>query len=416
MQGTDEQLTITLWDFSWYTRTGPGEPFADLDAAFEQAADRGYNTIRICAMPLRLFGAAASTEPLRIEPLGGGFGQRTRWYDIAGPTELDPLEHTLRLFRAAQRHGFRVIVSSWEYQQSTSFSADRRWYDAIVAVPPAERPVHLANALADLVDALAAEGLDGTIAFVELHNEVQFSRLTDGVEGDPVRELTPWLERGIDAFKQRHRDVLCTANYAGVPTGSLADLPRNMEVAVFHPYINGVLEQMQTEFALRSPALPFPQQRVRDELLRPGAPDLDDWHPGAENAWKLEATVVGRELYLHDWCDPAAFDRWLVERYHAWAPLMRERLANWIAAASDFARLRGLPLVFGEGWVGYTPLHGRFEEDAIGAGWCRTAMRLSARYGAWGSIVCSNAAPHHPMWADVALQRECNAILTGAAV
>lgn len=24
-----EALTITLWDFSWYVRSGPGEPFED---------------------------------------------------------------------------------------------------------------------------------------------------------------------------------------------------------------------------------------------------------------------------------------------------------------------------------------------------------------------------------------------------
>ena len=49
-----DRLTITLWDFSWYVRTGPGEPFEDLDAAFAQAVERGYNTVRICAMPFLL--------------------------------------------------------------------------------------------------------------------------------------------------------------------------------------------------------------------------------------------------------------------------------------------------------------------------------------------------------------------------
>jgi hypothetical protein len=32
--------------------------------------------------------------------------------------------------------------------------------------------------------------------------------------------------------------------------------------------------------------------------------------------------------------------------------------------------------------------------------------------GAWGTIVCSNAAPHHPMWNDVALQVECTRLFT----
>jgi len=64
---------------------------------------------------------------------------------------------------------------------------------------------------------------------------------------------------------------------------------------------------------------------------------------------------------------------------------------------------------FGEGWVGYTPLHAGFEEGPVGAEICAHAVRKSREIGAAGVVVCSNAAPHHPMWHDVALQRRLNA-------
>lgn len=35
-----KRLAITLWDFSWYTRAGVGEPYEDLDAACADAASR----------------------------------------------------------------------------------------------------------------------------------------------------------------------------------------------------------------------------------------------------------------------------------------------------------------------------------------------------------------------------------------
>jgi hypothetical protein len=70
--------------------------------------------------------------------------------------------------------------------------------------------------------------------------------------------------------------------------------------------------------------------------------------------------------------------------------------------------------VFGEGWVGYTPLLATFEEGPVGAELCRRAVHRSMDAGAWGTIVCSNAAPHHPMWTDVALQRELNDQIHGA--
>ena len=71
------RLTITLWDFSWYVRTGPGEPFEDLDTAFAEAVERGYNTVRICAMPVPAVrqrpghhGAAARSARRRLRPAG----------------------------------------------------------------------------------------------------------------------------------------------------------------------------------------------------------------------------------------------------------------------------------------------------------------------------------------------------------
>jgi len=80
-------MTITLWDFTWYTRTGDGQPFQDLDLAFRDAVTRGYDTVRICAMPFLLFRSGLDTSALRFCGLGGSYGQRTRWYDVpaSGP-------------------------------------------------------------------------------------------------------------------------------------------------------------------------------------------------------------------------------------------------------------------------------------------------------------------------------------------
>ncbi len=410
-----DTLKITLWDFTWYTRTGPGEPFADLDRAFTEAVERGYNTVRICAMPYLLFGSGLDTATLRLGPLGGDYGQRVRWYDVRATTEIDARAHLLALFEAARRHDCFVILSSWEYQQSASFAKDRAWFDALMTVDPELRPQALADALADLIDFLAAhDGLDDRIAFTELHNEVQAGFLAEGLKGDAVVALRPRLERGITRFHERHPDRMVTVNYAGVPVGSLHGVPRDIDVAVFHPYLYGVLDDLLDTFALRDPGRPFPQKRAARELLRAGAPRLEDWAPPTEDRWRLEATVVGhREVYVHDWCDPERWDAWLYDRCAAHRSAMERKLTAWIAAAADWAADTGVPLVFGEGWVGYTPLHGTFEEGPVGAAFCRLAVTESARAGAWGAVVCSNAAPHHPMWDDITLQQDCNALLAG---
>lgn len=404
-------LTVCLWDFSWYTRTGPGEPFEDLDAAFAEAVQRGYNTVRICAMPYLLFGSGLDTTALTFAPLGGGFGLGTRWYDVRQTAVLDGREHLIALFEAARRHDCYVIVSSWEYQQSPCFVTDPGWNDALLAVSPADRPAALAAALAELVAYVQQRGLGDRIAYVELHNEVQYSKLTEAVEdgGDPVAGLRSLLEAAIEDFRSRHPHMPVAANYAAVPVGGMRGLVGNGDVAAFHLYAYGVLGQLVDEFALRDPSRPFPQERAFAELLRPDAPKLDDWTLPAESAWRGEATIMHRrEVYVHDWCDPSAWDRWLYERYSDHRRAMRAKLDLWLDAAADWAAERTLPLVLGEGWVGYTPLNATFEEGPVGAQICTHMVTRAAELSAWGTVVCSNAAPHHPMWADVGLQRRLN--------
>ncbi|SDS58546.1 cellulase-like family protein [Microlunatus soli] len=418
--GLPEKLTITLWDFSWYVRTGPGEPFADLDRAFTDAVHRGYNTIRICAMPLLLFRSGLATEHFRLEPLGGGtpgsggVGRRTRWYDVAQPTVINAREQLLELFRAARRHDCFVIISSWEYQQSPAFAAEPGWHEALQAIDPEQRPDALADAQADLIDLLIAEGLDDRIAFTELHNEVVTGHLTADLEHrrgpEALIGLKPRLTAAIDRFHDRHPTQPCTVNYAGVPTGAMRGIPDNVDVLVCHPYVYGVLDDLIDTFGIRRPVADFDPAGVA-ELLQPQAPPFDSWRPAGVDHWKENASIVNRvEMYVHDWCDAEAFDRWLYDHYQVHRIAMRQRLSEWIEVAADWAVGHDVPLVFGEGWVGYTPADGRFEEGPVGAEFCRLAMAESARVGAWGSIVCSNAAPQHAMWADIELQQQCNAI------
>ena len=407
-----DRLAITLWDFSWITRAGAGEPFEHVDRAMSEAVDRGYNAVRICAAPLLVAGGLGlddlardlPVEGLGSAPTGGYYGQRTRWYDAPGGYRIDVRARLFELLASAKRHGVVVILASWEYQQTTAFAGDPRWFEAIDAVPLADRYRVLAEAFDRLLRDLGDAGLADVIAFTELHNEVDFS-------------ILPPLEQGgvaaIEWLRSRHPSQLITASYGKPPHLAMHRLTPALGVAQFHVYSYGVLDALQRRIDIRSEGSEgFPNAELR-ALLRPDAPTFAEYGRPAE--WKLRATVVTDQMiYGYDWIDPAAWDAWLDANVDPYREVMLREIESRVIAVAEWARWRGVPAVVGEGWVGYTPRDGGFEEGPVGLELAEHGVRVAITHGVWGVVACSNAAPHHPMWADVAWQRRVNALVTGA--
>lgn len=400
------RLTITLWDFSWYTRAGAGEPFADLDVACAEAADRGYNTIRICAAPLLLFGdigLAGSADEQTIEglgpaPGGGYYGQYTRWYNTPGHYSVNLRQRLLELFAAARRHGLVIVLASWEYQQSTAFVAAPDWFTAIDAVPMNRRYAALGRSWDRMVSWLTDAGYRDSIALVELHNEVDFSLLPALTDGGTEQ---------IRRLRDRHPDLLFTASYGKPPHLAMHTLPDGLGAAQFHVYSYGVLDALQQLIDIRSEGTSgFPNEMLRS-LLRPDAPSFAEYGHAAD--WKFRATVVTDQMiYGYDWIDPDRWDTWLYQEYGRYHEVMRREIESRVIAVAAWARSQDIPAVIGESWIGYTPLLGTFEEGPVGRALAEHGIRTALRQGIWGITVCSNAAPQHPMWADVQWQRRMN--------
>ena len=119
-------------------------------------------------------------------------------------------------------------------------------------------------------------------------------------------------------------------------------------------------------------------------------------------------------LYGYDTIDPDRWDLWLYEHYALFRESMHREIESRIVAVAAWARKHAVPLVFGEGWVGYTPLRGSFEEGPVGKELAERGVRIGLEQGAWGSVLSSNAAPHHPLWDDIRWQRRLNKEITDA--
>ncbi|WP_062464067.1 cellulase-like family protein [Demequina soli] len=401
-----DRLAISLWDFSWYTRAT--DAYADLDDAVAQAVARGYNALRICAAPLLLAGGHGLPEELGVTSLGawpgGRRGAGTRWYDVPRDATVHLRRRLFALLEAAARHGVRVILASWEHQQSPAFSADERWWRAIDAVPHEDRLRDLAGAFTALLADIRAAGLLDAVAFVELHNEVDFSR----VPGDAHA-----IDEAIGLVSREHPDVPVTVSYGKPPHRDIASLPGSLQVGQFHVYAYGVLDALQRRIDVRGTGTDgFPNAALR-ALLRDDAPTLAEY--GRPEAWRLEATVVTDQmLYTYDAVDPARWDRWLHEHYGEHRDAMHDAIRARVRAIGAWARARDVPFVVGEGWVGYTPLRSTFEDGPVGQELAETGIAEAVDQGAWGAVPTSNAAPHHPLWGDVAWQRRATAMIRSA--
>lgn len=404
------RLTISLWDFSWYTRTQDGEPFADLDRAFAEAVERGYNTVRVCAMPFLLFGDhEIDTRSLRMVSMGGGVGQRTRWYDAVGGATIDGRTQLLDLFRAAERHGCYVILSSWEYQQSPSFLEGSEWFHALAAIPPDRRHMALADVMADLVQFLKDADLDSRIAYAEIHNEVDLSQLVSAGGGSEIDAFWPQrhsVEQAVLHMRQRHPDVLATWCYGIPPHLDMDAVPGAGQVGHFHVYAYGVLAALE-QFAGVRDVEGFPSEELR-AMLRHDAPDIAAYE-GMVEPWRLEATGVSATMfYTYDWVDTAKWDRWLYEHYGEWREAMTQAIDDRLEVFARWGQRHDAPVVIGEGWVGYTPLLAEFEDGPVGQAIAEHALARCIELGVWGAVAGSNSAPHHPGWQNVAWQQRWN--------
>ncbi|WP_179032444.1 cellulase-like family protein [Paenibacillus kribbensis] len=413
MENLPRKLTITMWDFSWYTMTLPGEPYHDLAARFQEAVDRGYNTIRICAMPFMLFTAEGKRPgPLKFGNLGT-VGQRTRWYNCRGGAELDGHAHLLELFRQAKKHGCYIILSSWEYQQSPSFLAHPALRDELAAIPPQDRFMTIARSMDQLIRFVKDEGYTSQIVYAELHNEVEFGQLTavgtvQGIAASDtaalVEAMQPYVEEAISFLRERHPDVLITASYTLNEAYPKAYVARNMQVAHFHLYLKGVLNELMDRAGLNDEKVPFPNSFVQS-LLREDAPPFEEWTLPAGQEWRMEGNPVGMKLiYLHDWVDPEQWDLFLYDRYSDHKMAMLQKADLRLEEIYEWTRHSGMPIVIGEGYVGYTPLFASFEEGPVGKFIAEYALRKGMSLGFWGMTLCSNCAPHHPFWNDIAWQ------------
>ena len=133
-----------IWD--WITMATPGEPYHDLERVMAGLRERGFNAVRAETGLNWCFTADGKPRgEMEFCPWIPGYSDNLTSVNAKGGGRHDVLKRVVHLMELAKKHGVYVILTSWEYQDSSWFVADPKLRAEVMAIPEKERFMHLAQ-------------------------------------------------------------------------------------------------------------------------------------------------------------------------------------------------------------------------------------------------------------------------------
>ena len=395
------KLSICCWLWNWIAMATPGEPYDHLERCLEEMKERGFNCLRAEAgynWAFRMDGTPRG--PIAFCPWIEGHGGNLSSVNAKGGGRHDVLERVLLLLELAKKHDIRVILTSWEYQDSLWFVADPAIRKEVFAVPLADRFMHMARQLDRLLHRLEERELDQNIAFVEIHNEPDASEFPGGDSifqsvSCPAETVRRLHEEAIHFLRERHPEVLVSAD---LTAHDYALTPDNAQVFDQHVYAGYEwYTQVLYGQTVTHPEFDPHQPRKTEPLRSLLREDYVPWDVYMRPAQNIKAPWRARH-WLYDNLDNAAWDAWVAARYTEWEDRIGERARQCFADDAAEARRRGLPRVFDEGGLFYPPRLSRFELSPAGLGVLELMADLAIRYDYWGFMPGTYCGPEHLIW------------------
>ena len=107
--GRGKRLAISMWDFSWLHASHPGGVYADLERRVAEAAERGYNTLRVDCFPSRI------PEPeSRFEKNWDPAVNVPQWGQRAVSFTCKVRMKVAELAALSRKHGLWLGLDSWD--------------------------------------------------------------------------------------------------------------------------------------------------------------------------------------------------------------------------------------------------------------------------------------------------------------
>ncbi len=389
------KLSISYWHH-WLYRAQPGGPYADLGKCVLGLKERGFNAVRLnlpltCAF--RLDGAPRG--PVDFERPVPGYGEEI---DAGTGGRRDVLERLTHLLELARKHDVWAILTSWEFQNSICLK-DPAVHADLAAVPKERRFLYLAGQHDRLLTFLKAKSLAERIAFVEIHNEPEFSALPQGAEGKRLHE------EAIAFLRSRHPEILVSADFA---SHDYTVVPDNAQVFDQHIYAGAGWHSSLYNQTITNPAVDVHNPRAFEplrQILKEEIIPFDAFKTAlGTKMMRLDNKEVTdgwlKMRWLWENLDVAKWDAFMAESFPEWKSRIWEKAERHFAEDAADGKRRGLPLVLDEGGFFWPPANSRWELTSDGLSLFDHFADLAIRHGYWGFMPGTYCGPEHLLWRE----------------
>ena len=109
-----KRLTIAMWDFSWLTDQGKGGSYEDIEQRVAEAAERGYNTLRIDCFPSHIL---EKITEFSLPKHNSGKRKLPDWGKVTAGFTCNALQKLKTLADACRKNNIWLGLDSWEKGQ-----------------------------------------------------------------------------------------------------------------------------------------------------------------------------------------------------------------------------------------------------------------------------------------------------------
>jgi len=402
----NQLLTISFAIWALYAQE-PGEVFGDCDAAMRGLKERGFNCIRMDD-GAGLYAAPDGTPrgPVAIHPPFGKFtGDIRQSNAFTTPRTVEPRKNLVRICRAADRHGVKVILSSWFFIHTNWFVDEAINGPIFEGLTDEGKIAYFADELDRALKVLEAEKLAHVVAFAELFNEFDglcFTANYGRLDPDKAARFRGLHEAALARLKAAHPGI--RFGYDASSADIQEDLvPRNADVLNFHHYYFWPIYQTLEHKCVKATVVetPIPPETARFLRQPPvSIAEVVDTRRGnlrVSNDWNARVRLYAS---LDDAKMPALesdFDEVFARERENYVKRLNDGVARVVALRDKV--LPGAPIVFGEG-VSYVAGMRFLYEEHSARYWqmLEEQSRIFRAAGISGAVPRTNSGPEEPGW------------------